>query len=155
MSEQAVVGLSDGDRRALFLEAQKNTGMVAEMIEKDFWVCWILRHLFDLPGAKDHFISRHYADVAALANTTSGDSAIQRDDLRARAVAHKQVFFPAVWSHTETAVPGTFRIMPQKERAEVLACDYTEMRDMFFREPPPWNEILDVLTALERRINSP
>ena len=55
MSEQAVVNLSDGDRRALFLEAQKNTGMVAEMIEKDFWVCWTLRHLFELPEAKDHF----------------------------------------------------------------------------------------------------
>jgi len=56
MSEQTVMGLSDTDRRALFLEAQKNTGMAAEMIEKDFWVCWTLRHLFDLPGAKDHFI---------------------------------------------------------------------------------------------------
>ncbi|NBS51486.1 MAG: nucleotidyl transferase AbiEii/AbiGii toxin family protein, partial [Spartobacteria bacterium] len=30
--------------------------MVAEMIEKDFWVCWALRHLFELPEAKDHFI---------------------------------------------------------------------------------------------------
>jgi len=44
--------------------------------------------------------------------------------------------------------------MPQKERAEVLASDYAEMRDMFFQEPPPWNEILDVLADLERRINS-
>lgn len=336
MSERTVIGLCDPDRRALFLEAQKNTGMVAEMIEKDFWVCWILRHLFELPGAKDHFIfkggtslskvwrviqrfsedidislsrewlgfsgerdpeqakgkqrkrlldqlseacaarlqgevtpslrrlmqeqigerwsleadpndaqtllfayptvfettaapyvrrivkiecgarsdrwpvsdgrvtsyvaeafsdklinagvdvpvlsiertfwekasilhaeahrplekaiperySRHYADVAALAKTESGNSALQRDDLRARVVAHKQVFFSAIWSHTETAVPGTFLIMPQKERAEVLARDYSEMRDMFFQEPPPWNEILNVLADLEMRINS-
>jgi hypothetical protein len=57
--------------------------------------------------------------------------------------------------HTETAVPGTFRLMPQKERPEILACDYTEMRDMFLREPPPWNEILDGLKVLEMRINAP
>lgn len=36
MTEQTVIGLSDPDRKALFPEAQRNTGMVAEMIEKDF-----------------------------------------------------------------------------------------------------------------------
>ena len=337
MNEQTVIGLSDPDRKALFLEAQRNTGMVAEMIEKDFWVCWTLHHLFELPEAKDHFIfkggtslskvwrviqrfsedidislsrewlgfsgerdpeqakgkqrkrllaqlseacatrlqgevmpslrrpmeeqmrgrwsleqdpndaqtllfayptvfetkathyikrivkiecgarsdrwpvsnglvtpyvaeafpgkliderievpvlsiertfwekasilhaeahrplekmipdrySRHYADVAALAQTESANSALHRDDLRARVIAHKQVFFPAVWAHTETAVPGTFRLMPQKERSEILARDYAQMRDMFFCEPPPWNEILDGLKVLEMRINAP
>jgi len=99
--------------------------------------------------------SRHYADVAALAQTESANSALHRDDLRARVIAHKQVFFPAVWAHTETAVPGTFRLMPQKERSEILARDYAQMRDMFFCEPPPWNEILDGLKVLEMRINAP
>jgi hypothetical protein len=98
--------------------------------------------------------SRHYADVAALAQTESANSALHRDDLRARVIAHKQVFFPAVWAHTETAVPGTFRLMPQKERSEILARDYAQMRDMFFCEPPPWNEILDGLKVLEMRINA-
>ena len=45
--------------------------------------------------------------------------------------------------------------MPQKERSEILARDYAEMRDMFFCEPPPWNEILDGLKVLEMRINAP
>ena len=45
--------------------------------------------------------------------------------------------------------------MPQKERSEILARDYAEMRDMFFSEPPSWNEILDVLKNLEARINLP
>jgi hypothetical protein len=336
MSEQTVLGLDDPDRKALFLEAQKTSGMLAEMIEKDFWVCWILRRLFEGPGAKDHFIfkggtslskvwrviqrfsedidislsrewlgfsgdrdpehakgkqrkrllvqlaeacatrlrgevmpllrarmneeirgrwslgpdpadsqtllfayptvfettgahyikrivkiecgarsdrwpisngrvtsylaeafpgklneegieipvlsiertfwekasilhaeahrplekmipdrySRHYADLAALAQTEIGKNALLRDDLRARVVIHKQVFFPANWARTETAVPGTFRLMPQMERSEILARDYAEMRDMFFGEPPTWNAILDVLGKLETRINS-
>jgi len=57
--------------------------------------------------------------------------------------------------HTETAVPGTFRLMPQKERSEILVRDYAQMRDMFLCEPPPWNEILDGLKVLEMRINAP
>jgi hypothetical protein len=99
--------------------------------------------------------SRHYADVAALAQTENANSALHRDELRARVIAHKQVFYPAVWAHTETAVPGTFCLMPQKERSEILARDYAQMRDMFFCEPPPWNEILDGLKVLEMRINAP
>ena len=57
-------------------------------------------------------------------------------------------------AHTETAVPGTFRLMPQKERSEILARDYAQMRDIFFCETPPWNEILDGLRVLEMRINA-
>lgn len=45
--------------------------------------------------------------------------------------------------------------MPQTERSEILASDYGEMRDMFFIQPPSWNEILDVLKNLEARINLP
>ena len=99
------------------------------------------------PGVTFIIDSRGYHECYPQAIHKLNDREVMRacgvevGDLRARVVAHKQVFFPAVWSHTETAVPGTFRIMPKKERAEVLARDYTEMRDMFFREPPPWNEI--------------
>jgi hypothetical protein len=45
--------------------------------------------------------------------------------------------------------------MPRKERSEILALVYAQMRDMFFCEPPTWNEILDGLKALEMRINAP
>jgi len=48
-------------------------------------------------------------------------------------------FFPAEWAKTERAVPGTFRISPQKERLNALARDYAAMRDMYFvnRWPGP------------------
>jgi len=335
-----LLGLSDNDRRRLFEEAEAATRIKAHMVEKDFWVCWTLRHLFGLPGAKDHFIfkggtslsrvwrvihrfsedidislsrewlgfggerdpeaaptrkqrkiqlealsaacakrlkmevapalleafsgvlgrgswtlesdpddaqtllfaypsvfgdpiagmyvrpvvriecgarsdrwpvaegvvtpyvaeafpealsdgastlpvlsiertfwekasilhaeahrpqekavperySRHYADMAALAQSAYCARALELDDLRARVIAHKMVFFPAAWAHSETAVRGTFRLIPPADRREVLSRDYAAMRDMFFREPLPWNEILDVLVDLERRINSP
>jgi hypothetical protein len=43
----------------------------------------------------------------------------------------------------------------QKERSEILARDYAEMRDMFFCESPTWSEILDGLKVLEMRVNAP
>ncbi|MFO0807554.1 MAG: nucleotidyl transferase AbiEii/AbiGii toxin family protein [Gemmataceae bacterium] len=37
------------DRAALFAEVATRRGLTAPIIEKDFWVCWTLRHLFSLP----------------------------------------------------------------------------------------------------------
>jgi hypothetical protein len=125
-------------------------------IERTFWEkASILHAEAHRPAEKPipERYSRHYADLAALAKSESAARALERDDLRARVVAHKLVFFPAVWAHTETAVPGTFRLVPPAERLDALARDYSAMRDMFFREPPPWSEVLAVLSELEARIN--
>lgn len=126
-------------------------------IERTFWEkASILHAEFHRPQEKaiPERYSRHYADMASLAVSEWCAAALQRDDLRARVVAHKLVFFPAVWAHTETAVPGTFRIVPPEVRREALARDYAAMREMFFRKPPAWREVLDVLSDLEARINA-
>jgi hypothetical protein len=44
------------DLTAFFAEVANRTGIRAFMVEKDAWVCWTLRQLFDLPDARDHFI---------------------------------------------------------------------------------------------------
>ena len=46
---QAFISMSDADRRRLCSEAEVKTGLPAASIEKDFWVCWLLRELFSLP----------------------------------------------------------------------------------------------------------
>ncbi|MET0743146.1 MAG: nucleotidyl transferase AbiEii/AbiGii toxin family protein [Microvirga sp.] len=42
--------LSARDRAALFGESGAARGVVDTVIEKDFWVCWTLRRLFEQPG---------------------------------------------------------------------------------------------------------
>lgn len=43
------------DRQRLVFEETANTrGVTAHSIEKDFWVCWTLRDLFNLPGWIGH-----------------------------------------------------------------------------------------------------
>jgi len=126
-------------------------------IERTFWEkATILHAEVHRPAEKatPNRFSRHYADLAALASHPAGAAAIARDDLRARVVAHKQVFFPAAWASYDTAVPGTFKLIPPPERLEALAADYHAMQDMFFRPQPTWDELVATLNALESRINA-
>lgn len=99
--------------------------------------------------------SRHYADLAALAAQAEAKAPMNRSDLRERVVAHKQVFFASTWASYETAVPGSFRLVTGEARLQILAQDYRDMREMFFGEPPPWEEIVARLRALEKNINGP
>ena len=126
-------------------------------IERTFWEkATILHAETNRPAEKaapDRF-SRHYADLAALIQHPSGEAAVGRDDLRARVVAHKQVFFAAAWASYETAVPGSFRLIPPAARLDSLESDYRAMQDMFFRPPQSWAEIVASLQKLEARINS-
>lgn len=127
-------------------------------IERTFWEkATILHAEVHRPADKavPERFSRHYADLAALARHATGATAISRDDLRARVVAHKQVFFPASWANYEAAVPGSFKLIPPEVRLSNLATDYRAMQDMFFRPPPAWPEIIAVLASLEERINAP
>ncbi|MCU1252570.1 MAG: hypothetical protein JWQ49_5599 [Edaphobacter sp.] len=44
------------DRRDLFQESASRLGMNPAIVEKDFWVCWILRLLFAEPTLKDQMV---------------------------------------------------------------------------------------------------
>lgn len=125
-------------------------------IERTFWEkATILHAEAHRPadkGTPDRF-SRHYADLAALAQMPAGAAALTRDDLRARVVEHKQVFFASAWASFPTAVPGTFKLIPSADRLAGLSADYRAMQEMFFRPPQSWAEVVETLTDLENRIN--
>ncbi|MDI1247745.1 MAG: nucleotidyl transferase AbiEii/AbiGii toxin family protein, partial [Lacunisphaera sp.] len=109
-------------------------------IERTFWEkATILHAEAHRPADKPTpgRFSRHYADLVALADHPAAAGAIARDELRARVVEHKQVFFPAAWARYEMAVPGTFLLVPPEERLAQMATDYQEMQIMYFREPKP------------------
>lgn len=127
-------------------------------IERTFWEkATILHAEANRPADKatPGKFSRHYADLAALTDHPDAAGALARDDLRARVVEHKQVFFAASWAKYETAVPGTFLLIPPDERLAKIAADYREMQIMYFGEPRPWAEIVARLQALQVVINAP
>lgn len=126
-------------------------------VERTFWEkATILHAEAHRPADKEmpERYSRHYADLAALTEHPAGAGAVSRDDLRARVVEHKQVFFSSTWASYPTAVAGTFKLLPSEERLAQLAADYRAMRDMYFRPPTPWRDIVANLAALESRINT-
>ena len=127
-------------------------------IERTFWEKATILHAEahrrkDKPAPTRY--SRHYADLAALADHEAGRRALAREDLRARVVAHKQVFFADRFAHYETAAPGSFRLIPNDDRLPGLERDYRDMREMFFEEPPSWAQVVDRLRRLETQINRP
>ncbi|MEM9700706.1 MAG: nucleotidyl transferase AbiEii/AbiGii toxin family protein [Pseudomonadota bacterium] len=44
------------NRDEAFLQAAAELGFAKAIVEKDFWVCWSLQHLFALPSFGDHLI---------------------------------------------------------------------------------------------------
>jgi len=44
------------DRRDLFSETASRLGMNPAIVEKDFWVCWILKHIFAEPALKGQMV---------------------------------------------------------------------------------------------------
>lgn len=125
-------------------------------IERTFWEKATILHAEahrDESKATPKRFSRHYADLAALAEHPSAADALAHDELRARVVAHKRVFFASAWAKYETAVPGTFRLVPPASRLLILEADYRDMQEMFFGRPATWPHIVEKLRALEARIN--
>ncbi len=42
-----VARLSEQERSELFLETANTLGITAAAAEKDFWICWVMLHLFE------------------------------------------------------------------------------------------------------------
>jgi hypothetical protein len=51
-----VAALPNSERIELFQESANQRGISRQIIEKDFWVCWTLKRLFQLPDLGPHLI---------------------------------------------------------------------------------------------------
>lgn len=50
----AILAQTPEERRIACLQVEERMGLQAASVEKDFWVCWILRGLTTLPGIGEH-----------------------------------------------------------------------------------------------------
>lgn len=51
-----VANLEANDRRELFSETAARMNLLPALVEKDFWVCWTLKHLFSIPALDSHLL---------------------------------------------------------------------------------------------------
>ncbi|WP_458758595.1 nucleotidyl transferase AbiEii/AbiGii toxin family protein [Afipia sp. TerB] len=100
------------------------------------------------------YFSRHYYDLATLADEQEGKEAMKDGDLLKQVADHKSVFFRAAWASYGTARVGTLRLSPHPDRIADLRADYRKMAPMMFDDPPPtFDEILVRIAKLEKQIN--
>lgn len=98
--------------------------------------------------------SRHYYDVARMAQGPIGAEALADPALLADVVRHKQTFYPSGWARYDVARPGSLRLVPADARRTALERDYRSMGVMLFGEPPAFDLIMETLAELEREINT-
>jgi len=140
---------------ALFTEP--DVPVTSLLAKRTFWEkATILHAEFYRPAEKalpDRY-SRHYYDLAMLAQSPVRAEALADLALLDQVVRHKQTFYPSGWARYELARVGSLRLVPPKERRAALERDYRSMNVMIFGMPPLFESIIETLAALEAQINN-
>jgi hypothetical protein len=133
-----------------------DVAVIALLAKRSFWEkATILHAEYYRPPQKpvpDRY-SRHYYDVAMLAQGPIRADALADKDLLTQVVRHKETFYPSAWPRYDLARPGSFRLSPVENRVAALERDYRNMAVMIFGDAPKFDWILETLTALEHEIN--
>ena len=98
--------------------------------------------------------SRHYYDLAQMAQSPVKDEALRDLKLLEDVVIFKQKFYMSAWAKYETAKVGTFQILPPEFRYKELKSDYDSMKSMIFDKYLAFEEIISILQDLENEINT-
>ena len=139
------------------LFSSPSTTVATAMPERTFWEkATILHQETNRPAAKamPRRYARHYYDMFKLAHSDVAERAIAQPELLAKVVAFKEKFYRTPWAKLSDAKPGTLRLSPQPERVAELEADYASMRPMIFGEVPAFDDVLESMEELERRINA-
>lgn len=64
----SVAGLSEDKRRELFSGTASRKGMTSAIVEKDFWVCWVLLRLFDHPALSSKILFKGGTSLSKVFN---------------------------------------------------------------------------------------
>jgi hypothetical protein len=100
--------------------------------------------------------SRHWHDLAVLADHNIGKIAIPDLQLLQDVVKHKNVFFRASYTNYEACLSGGLRLIPATPLLQALRVDYEKMiaDGMFDGEPPTFDWIIARLHKLAKEINA-
>lgn len=97
--------------------------------------------------------SRHYYDVAKIAESPVKHAALADVDLLASVVEFKERFYFRGWARYDLARPGSFRLVPEGHVLAAVRADYRSMANMIFGEMPEIDDIMTILATLQDEIN--
>ena len=146
-------------RTRLFDETGARMDLHPAIVEKDFWVCWLLKQLFTIEELNGWLVFKGGTSLSKCFNL------IQRfsEDLDIAVDFEKLGFTEsrdprqASLSHTKRA-PLLASMLAECQRYVAgrlpdLRRDYEAMNVMFFGEPPTFDDVMSNLANLEHKIN--
>lgn len=139
---------------ALFEKSECSVNVIRA--ERTFWEkATILHHEAHRPDGNPQpsRYSRHYYDLAKMAESAVKDAALADLELLANVVEFKQRFYPRGWAQYDLAKPGTLRLVPEGDVLAAVEADYRAMANMIFGEVTGFSEIMTVLQTLQDEIN--
>ena len=100
-------------------------------------------------------LSRHWYDLAMLADTEHGQAAVVDRALLAGVVKHKKIFYNARYANYDACLAGQLKLIPEDTALAALHDDFQRMisAGMFIGEPPAFDTIIGRLRVLEAAIN--
>ena len=128
----------------------------AIVAKRTFWEkATILHHEANRPESSSMptRYSRHYYDLAMMANSSIRDEALTDISLLSNVVEFKKKFYARGWAQYDEAKNGSLKLLPPEYRYNELQKDYAAMRSMIFGEYPNFHIIMQRLTELEKAIN--
>ncbi len=126
-------------------------------ISRTFWEkATILHSEFHRP-AKDPMpdrYARHYYDFVRMASHSESGTFMADKEMARRVAGWKAKYFPRTWGKYDTAVHGTFQLVPPDARLAALEDDYKKMAPLFVKEPPAFKKLLEELANVEKKLNA-
>lgn len=100
-------------------------------------------------------LSRHWYDLARLADHDVGRRAVSDIELLRDVLNIKETFYRSGHSHYDRCAAGGLRLVPEAALLGALREDYQAMltAQMFYGETLPFERIIERLAALEQQIN--
>lgn len=100
-------------------------------------------------------LSRHWYDLARLADQEVGQQAVGDSDLLRDVLRIKETFYRSGFSHYDQCIAGGLRLIPDEPLLQALRQDYQAMlaAQMFYGDTLPFETIVERLQRLEAEIN--
>ena len=100
-------------------------------------------------------MSRHIYDICKIAGTPIANQALADKDLYLSVISHRRTFIGLRGFDYGTLLPQTLSILPPAEVRDAWKKDYQSMQEsMIYEESPSFDQLIETLTALNRRINA-
>lgn len=112
----------------------------------------LLHELHTRPGEQGLAIrhARHLYDLVRLWRYVKRDSELS--NLFRDVTAHRRAYFNYSWVDYENLLCRDLQLTPKEDRLAEWRADYSQMRAMFFEEPPAFDIIIAAIKEIERSL---